>query len=51
MVMMIKLSPGRAQKCAHHHRQKKVLLVRLKEKECIFVCEEEREEEFANIPA
>jgi hypothetical protein len=51
MLMMMTLSPGRAQKCAHHHRQKKVLLVRLKEKECIFVCEEEREEEFANIPA
>ena len=47
MLMMMTLSPGRAQKCAHHHRQKKVLLVRLKEKECILVCEEEREEEFA----
>ena len=47
MLMMMTLSPGRAQKCAHHHRQKKVLLIRLKEKECIFVCEEEREEEFA----
>ena len=35
--MMMTLSPGRAQKCAHHHRQKKVLLIRSKEKKDTFL--------------
>ena len=51
MLMMMTLSPGRAQKCAHHHRQKKVVLVRLKDYECIFLCEEERTQKEDTFPS